>query len=831
MGDPSKKVTSIFVIGDRKNIESIEKRDMAKAKSVLGSRVQSIALSDRTESNFIHHSPVTVNSFYRIAGRTVRHHGHEGMLIFNQYGHGDKGPGMMTTDGNVVGSELVNFFANNVQVRGNERPYTAVLMGGCYSGGFGELFLRNPKFKPDFFLGASPPFSINHVGLRKFYEATLKNADYNKDGVLTLRERAVYQMNNSRDPWAVMYARSGSPDVDIHGKKAKKPHFRKRVKRIRSHRRLVREIKNLRLGEQAIVLIKGRRSSRALYRKFKRQARNGDGFYKFIVVNYNRKSAAYFGTGKKDAVIAMGLNLVRKGVRLTTSKPLAAQMPKVIATQDLLQVIRSWPRKYAHYSSKDSILSYILKNPHYKRQGLVKKATRLVRSGKSADILTGLKTLLIVFQNSAYRGRFGDINGPAMKAVLSLAKSTLKSRAKPSPALLIPLVKILQLSKKPAAVSLRVKLNNRGVKLYPKQFAKLLQGQTDLKGFAPQWRKALRSPDQNIVANALSLIRDADVKLTKGDYAHLFTKVLSSSNVSARRLAGTMLVKSKKKYAIQLLIKRFKVETDDITRTHLATLLLPYAKSLDVQRLDSLFKTVATQTNHASLRTEVKKLIASIAEEKAWKHWTKVKIKMQRKMILQWRTELGFLLGATLRSDGKRNHTGGISGSFFWSVAKGIYLDDKRENLLTLGFYGIVEGFRAHWKQGWYTISPIIGGLTLEWLKLKDAKSKIKDVMGFFNPDVSTTLAFRPGYAVSYTPARDDRHVDHGPALSLGYTIDVSRYTHSSMGLELTSIYYLNRREFSVTLNFRMGWYHMISGTQARMSTIPDGYRWSGDDR
>lgn len=393
--------TAIIVAGSTAGLPE-EYRSIGYALGLIDPKAERVVMADWHVFAEDDVAPIKEEQFRSIVADSIDSHGEKGLLFFMQFGHGAEGPGLILADEKIYREELVKLFSDNIVKEPTKKPYTAIIMGGCYSGGFGKFFLENPDFVPDFFFGASPPFSVNHTGLEVFINATKSTADYNKDGVLTLRERAVYQMNNSKSPFAIMYMSEGSRDIDMEGNLAKAPYFEKKVVEVADDRELTQLLKidqPLRFGEAAVILVKGNDADvDSKLEWFKKQAEEGDGFYKFVVVENN--DATHFRFSASDitysigetSLIAYGPNITGCGVKLSFDRPIGYQMPRVIASQDPIDVIDS-----SHYMSRLDletirvVRSSAIFDPN---RELSKKLEELISASSTEDQLSILESIV-----------------------------------------------------------------------------------------------------------------------------------------------------------------------------------------------------------------------------------------------------------------------------------------------------------------------------------------------------------------------------------------------------------------------------------------------------
>ncbi len=460
------KITSIIVAADTTDLPN-EDRGVDNAANSYAEDALVSAFTSKPMQGMLNYSPVSKQSFERLAGTLIRQHGAGGFLHIAQFGHGGDGPRMLLGDDVMSPPELLRLLSENISQ--TQRPYVAIMMGGCYSGGFAKYFLtpNSNGMMPDFFFGASPPYTVNHAGLWEFYEADEKEGDYNHDGVVTLRERGIYQMNKSNSPLGVMISRRGSRDVDLNGKPASRPYFPKSVESVSDHAELLEMVDHLRFGEQVVVFVDdGSDASKEKYAWFEREAKEGDGFYKFVSIPDNPESSRFFGVTGAAAVFAMGPNLRRSGVPLNMTEPIGDQMPRVLANENTLIVMRDWKQKIlksgdTYEGIYDEVLKYLDQNPQFTLDDLVNEGCRLITVKDVSLQLKGLHLLKAIIQAD------GVNHDKIYQALHALSEKLVADNSAPDKQVIIALIDTLDALKSEDAEHDRAKVFEAGLKLYP----------------------------------------------------------------------------------------------------------------------------------------------------------------------------------------------------------------------------------------------------------------------------------------------------------------------------------------------------------------------------
>lgn len=474
---------------------------------------------------------------------------------------GEKGPSLLMKDGNIDAPTLVNIFSKRFPTsKVKDRPFVSFELHGCYSGGFAGHFLsastkNKNAFSPDFFFGSSPLYSISHTSysrVNSFFQVKEKDADYNKDGVATLRELGVWLMNNGVTPLATMYNKRGSHDIDPEGKAAKKPYFHKSVKHIATHEKLLMEIDSLRFGEQAVVLLEGsNKTPNKIIRWYKDEAKNGDGFYKFLIIKDNPASRAYFRTnGKKTdghnpVIFAVGPNLYRHGVELSFKRSVGNQIPEALANVDPIRVMADWHDKLkAHEGFNDifgEVLAEFKANPNYSARNLDANAKKLMVSKDEDKQVIGLRLLGFAIQMKSNSSNISSVYSTYSSDVHHVAKQVIEDKEKPSYKLLLTLIRILGMVDTDAEKQARAKLMLLGTVHYPKRIAKEFAEDPILHQLSDSLEAKLLKGSVIEKINALTVMSSSAYEVTQTVANYVYNKCLTHKNPTLRHAAALFI--------------------------------------------------------------------------------------------------------------------------------------------------------------------------------------------------------------------------------------------------------------------------------------------------
>ena len=623
-------------------------------------------------------SPISKDEFLKVTARLLRHHGEGGLLQFVQLGHGQRGPRMHLGDGSITGEELSQFFADNLASK--NPPYVAILMGGCFSGGFARFLQPDvSSFQPDFFYGSSPPFAVSFNGLKFFYEAGMDDADFNGDGVLTIRERAVYDMNKF-NPLAVMYSKRGSRDVDLNGEEAKGPYFPKAVETVKTHEDLIPIIDSLRFGEQAVVLIEGSKgSSDDLVNWLHQEALEGDGFYRFLIIKDNEESRRYFETGDGSKILVMGPNLRRGGVEIIPFGHIGDQVPVILANEDPLQVIFDWREKLGSKNyTKLNYLKALGENPNI-REEIVKKAGEGLESEDPSvrvDALRLFKTA-IVANGVDHEGIYGMLKG-VVSRIVSEEQGDMEEMAE--------LAQCLRyLDEKHAEGDLN-SVVTAGALRHGEKFLEAAGIRRVSKG-APEFEGDEKGTDEDARVRTLMLL------LLHGERAEqdfLEAALTDRESLRLRRGAAYFLKESKAGWEgdIGRLLDIFNAE-DDVQVLSYLMLVIGRYKGKDLfeypWKLAKLEDLAKDDTLPASLRHSARLLSARYKSNfDEYKGMLEKQKAMRRDEAMRWRPRMGLALhGAGRVKEGKWD--GGALLGLGAVLTKGVWTDDNAVRRLSVG--------------------------------------------------------------------------------------------------------------------------------------------------
>lgn len=470
------KITAILVAGNTEGTNDLD--FFERAAGLFSDNATVIGISDKPVEGVLDLSPITTAAFTKNTANFINNHGKGGILFFSQFGHGGIGPAFITGDGSLKGKALVDLISGSISDP-KEPPHIIITMDGCFSGGFGKLFLEAPSFKPDFFFGASPPYSINPIGSNGIYSKTCDMADHNNDGVVTIRERAVCQMNND-SPLAVMYNTHDSIDVDTKGNQAIEPYFPKEVENIETHKELMKAIESLRFGEQIVVLVEGQNGiSEGDKKWFENEAAGSGGFYRFISVKYNSESSEFFSMNGETSAFVVGPNLRYRGVKLAKGISVAERVPLALASENPLLVLGSWQHKIPQKAGRvwnlpAEYIKNIKDNPTFSIDRIIEDISKHLHGTDEEEMVKGLDLLKAIIQSDSSYSKQVD-------TVVSDFAATLlaKGEKKPSRELLLIMEEVFVLLGNDATKGYLARIEALEYDLYGKYIDRTPHGSID----------------------------------------------------------------------------------------------------------------------------------------------------------------------------------------------------------------------------------------------------------------------------------------------------------------------------------------------------------------
>lgn len=678
-----------------------------------------VAETPEPVDGIISETTISKKEFLDTTGRLIRHHGSGGMLQLVQFGHGYSGPRMNLGKNFVDGPDIARLFEENL-ARG-DRPHVSLIMGGCFSGGFARSMQPDASaFQPDFFYGSSPPFSIAFNGLKYFYGADLERADQNRDGVLTIRERAVYDMNQS-NPLAVMYSKAGSRDLDLAGNEAALPYFPKSVESVPSHEELMKAVESLRFGEQAVVLIAGSRGhSEELSAWFEEEAARGDGLYKFIRVDQNPESSEYFGTGSAPRVLVVGPNIKRSGVEIVQMGHVGEQIPGILASQDPLQIIFDWREKLSDKNyTKLEYLKALGKNPdlHAEIVGKARESLGSEDSSARTDALRLLKTAIVA--NGADHKEVFEMLKPMVGRATAEGQSDMEEMAE-----LAQCLRYLEIKSAHSALSAVV---TTGALRYGQDFLeaagirRIMDGAPDFEDSDPE-----SSEDTRIRTLMLLLLHGEEA-----EQEFLEAALTDQESLKLRKAAAYFLKESKSGWqgSIGKLLDIFNAEEDVLVLAYLLPAIGAY-KGEDLfeypwklARLDDIAR---DPTLPDSLRDSARALSARYKNNfDEYRQMLEKKKAMQMEDALRWRPQMGIgMQGMSRVVQGSWDGAALIDLSAM--LSKGLWSDANATRLFSAGIRTDAKaGF--FFKDGSLVVIPS-GYATFAWSWRKAAEEEFSDI-------------------------------------------------------------------------------------------------------
>lgn len=814
MGGKDPKITAIFLAGSMKDLEQ-HYHDIDRARDLYPwDRTYIEAHAEKPIEDVLSFTPVSKADLLKYGGRTIRNLGKDDILHFVQFGHGDYGPSISLRYDRLIRYDFVDLFTDNINTE-NPPQYVAIIMGGCFSGGFAKYFfdgVDSSKFIPDFFFGASPSFTVHHSALT-FFKASMNKADYNGDGVLTLRERAVYQMNTGLSPLGVLISKAGSKDMDIAGNPAKKPYFSKKVESIKSHDELMGVIENLRFGEQAMVLVEGRGGTPAKLKKwFRNEAAGGDGYYKFLMVKSSKEGRQYFDLINQPGIFAMGPNLRKSGVRLKEFEPIGKQMVQVLAKENALFVLRDWSDKIkkqlgwarenrTNLPIYDSVMKYLKDNPYFSIDDIVKEAKTLITSGDEDKQLRGLKLLKVVQESN------GIDHKSIYPALHQMATPIINGDKAPQLKTLVLLIRNLGMLNISDAKKEGAMLIGIGMALYLDKFKDIARGAVGNIDVAQTLVPDLHSPDVVKQIEAINALAISGASIDSKESRHILSLCLDDGDIELRRAAAFFVSGERwqdpDKEKIWAGLRNEK--DSQVSNYLLATLFnsLPFLSQEEISELEPRAKAVITDESSpkflaGAAKGFITKLQARVEAEKRIREI----VESRKREILGASAHLWGGYGLLGRHD-NGTWTGGLAYYGGLYLKKGLFMDKASENIVSIGLKpGLF--LSSHWKDTWFT-SIGTAEIALEWRGKGDGV--------YFDPalywrdyhnkhdDFSWILS--GGYAARYMPVRAWDKVEHGWKASLNYLWVLHKDENDKIGPVINFFHFPSANDYIVTVGFK----------------------------
>ncbi len=738
------KITAIFVGGD---MDPPHYDDLKAAQALYPSDALLTSQTPESVPGILSFSPVSKDSFLNVTPKLIRQHGSGGILEFIQLGHGfyyrDKPqmildpPSIWTLFGNgdINGEELPLLFEKNIPDPAHP-PYLAIILGGCFSGGFAKYFLQS-KVSPDFFYGNSPPQTVGFQGLRYFFDANVQNADSNHDDVVTLRERAVHQMNRD-NPLAVMFSKRGSPDLDIAGNSAQKPYFEKSIVTVASQEEWIKQMEALRFGEQAVVMVEGSDATFAQTAEwFEKEAIGGDGFYRFFKIRENPQSVEFFGTGGKTGVFVVGPNLRYHGIALKTDQPIGDQIPRLLAEENPLWALKDWQNKIAkEIPNAAGILqgykNYLNNNP------TVQQVKALLASKNEKDWTEGLK-LAELMMNSGYGEKFS----PGI--FIDFYNRLRAEKTEPSLNTLIVLTQILGSFYDAAANETLLAVVKNGLDRYGAKYKEGVEHVAPLS--TDSLLRDLYSGDSRVQMRALSALElaDSNFYINAPFLNFLTSKIIATEVKHALNSYFERHAPYVEYPTLNQCIKQFHNQEEAETKAILLNILIRYVDEPGVRVLQGEVSALKNSPNESLHKSAANFLSALEKADEARAE----NLKAEKKAALDRETWAAPIINYQAMARGEAGRwTGGFLVGVGRIFKKGILSTEK--TALSVGVEPVLD-VAPHWKHGWVTLLPSVSGLVD--FKLSPDKK--------YQPHHSH-ITVAGGYAARYMPARSISDIAHG---------------------------------------------------------------------
>lgn len=329
--------------------------------------------------------------------------------------------------------------------------------------------------------------------------------------------------------------------------------------------------------------------------------------------------------------------------------------------------------------------------------------------------------------------------------------------------------------------------------------------------------KLIRAGLQKYPQKTLALFKRTRVDLSMENRKYIIEVILKNHDWKVRLTAlDYILSKSGKHIRRELLIKRFKVETNTKVLASIITSLSAFSDYKDVQRLSARVKKLAlSATSDKALKKAARQLSIAIKEalkeeraeaererkeleeeRKEWEAEKKEERKKEEKPFLQGRFSGGFT-GGPMLVYGRGSETGGFTASAHGSLIKGLWLSKSNKYVLSTGIELGVDPVMVHWRKGWFSF----GVRSSLRLNLSNVDSK---------GDENWRLFIGPGYALRYSPLRDLKRVDHGVSVTAGALITYKHFIFNfvtfMMGPEFRVTHFPERGETTFTLGMKFAW-------------------------
>ncbi|MFA4904572.1 MAG: hypothetical protein WC600_17695 [Desulfobaccales bacterium] len=817
----AQKITAFIVAG---NISGREKEDLTAIYTAihnLPSNAVTISQAQTPLFDTFSLSPISRDKFMQHTPELLRRHGEGGLIFFMQFGHGSTGPSIsFGSGGGIAGNEFTRLFADNVDRK--VPPYVAIIMGTCYSGGFGKLFL-NSSFIPDFFYGSSPAFSVNHIGLGLFFDVPRNLADKNEgggDGVVTLREMALYQLNNSPSPLGIMLQKYHSPDIDMHGRRAIKPYFAKAVQRVASHQKLIETIAGLRFGEQAVVMLEGNgKDSEGLKTDFEKQAAEGDGYYKFLIIADNPESRKYFGMSNDSspAIFAMGPNLRRRGVKLNASRAIGQQVPEVLANENPLLVMRDWEDKIRRnlrnqnvekFAIYEFVLDHMKSNPDFTVNDLLNESVALVANANPDKQIQGLQFMLVIQEAN------GIDHSALFPHLHKIAEPIISGKKNVNISILSLLIQNLNLIASAESKKDLSELFLFCITRFPNTAKELIQKGIGVYDLLNHYKERIDSQDTSEQVEAISALALVSNNTDREIAGRILSFSTDSKNQDVRRASAFFVSSYGGAWSstdIKTIAKAFLSEKDNQIRGFFLNVLAgkEAMELADVQALEPAVQALMYEkTAPAETKAAAQKFLKELQHhkdelQKQKDAEKKIKEKEEKRIgqLLKWRFEgLGGFgpMGMIRKEESEIGGTGGLAAYGRAHLIKGMRINDH--NLVSVGIGPTVE-VDLHWKKGWFDLMPG-ASLSLEWRRTeKELKEQANDPDNKNKEYSYSAYALEGGYIGRYTPIEDSKKYSNGIFVGLGFRVFADEQHRSSSdkgsgGLSIRGSYFPQDKAF-----------------------------------
>jgi len=352
------------------------------------------------------------------------------------------------------------------------------------------------------------------------------------------------------NPMAVMFSTRGGLDVDTKGNLAKKPYFPKEVEYLDTHEEIIKLVNELRFGEQVVVLVEGKDGiPEELKAWFEREATQGDGYYRYVILKSNGESGEFFGLNGEHAIFAMGPNLRFMGVQLKEDIPIGDQIPWVLANENPALVLAGW-RKKIEKSNKIksgipwSYLRYLKENRNFTINDVLDEVSTLLDNEDETKRLKGIRLAKIFLQaNNINANKFFDL-------LQKISSPIIKGKKEASVEVFAELIETLKLICSRKARSEEKELISAGIKLYGDIFTNATKKMDNVL------RYRLENEPIEKRAEIIELMTKARIPLP---YSKFIEYLLITDNPKIRRAAA-------EHFALQIVTEHYFIRAEHYTQ-------------------------------------------------------------------------------------------------------------------------------------------------------------------------------------------------------------------------------------------------------------------------